>query len=57
MKNSYEVIVFVDAACLVAASVYGLPHVALLNFFFLIFSEISEPTCLKFGHNAWIGPE
>jgi len=34
-----------------------LTWISLLNFFFLIFSEISEPTCLKFGHSAWIGPE
>ena len=28
-----------------------------LFFFLEIFSESSEPIGLKFGHNAWIGPE
>ena len=37
-----------------AASVYGLLGVI---FFSTIFSEISEPIGLKFGRNAWIGPE
>ena len=35
--------------------VYGL--LAMIFFFFSIFSESSELMGLKFGRNAWIGPE